>query len=412
MDRLWERMAKVWKGIADKPNLSSIAFSILAGFAGSVVLEVVSLFEGHHFYLDDVFLFWLMFSAFCVYPFTLTMVNIGSLLFLPKTEVGRKKLRCMEYITLALGLLYSVLYGIVFSGIRMDADWNISIYVYERHTPVWTGAAVTVFVLAAVGIFGYMTLSLTPFGKMTPLAMTLAIASMYIGVGICIVWSIQIAMPGNIMFFPLIVLPFNFVVMATKRIRYILTEQEQMETLHRFPVLGFLLMWPLLGLLICILVLFGQQPDAIIKAWTQTADWALSTKLPAQALEYDGHYLCTVAAGGHRKVVKPLRYGERHGHRVIVNRQLCVANAFEQLLEERIPVAHRHIRHFYDTYGFPVAKLIKTKFAADVVYILMKPLEWLFLIVLYLFDTKPENRIAVQYLPKKDIAYLFTEKIK
>ena len=32
-----------------------------------------------------------------------------------------------------------------------------------------------------------------------------------------------------------------------------------------------------------------------------------------------------------------------------------------------------------------------------IVYIIMKPLEWLFLLVLYLFDTKPENRIATQY---------------
>lgn len=32
----------------------------------------------------------------------------------------------------------------------------------------------------------------------------------------------------------------------------------------------------------------------------------------------------------------------------------------------------------------------------------MKPLEWLFLIVLYSVDTKPENRIAIQY-PHTDI---------
>ena len=30
----------------------------------------------------------------------------------------------------------------------------------------------------------------------------------------------------------------------------------------------------------------------------------------------------------------------------------------------------------------------------------MKPLEWIFLIVIYLFDANPENRIAIQYLPK------------
>jgi hypothetical protein len=34
-----------------------------------------------------------------------------------------------------------------------------------------------------------------------------------------------------------------------------------------------------------------------------------------------------------------------------------------------------------------------------VVYILMKPLEVMFLLVLYTVDVNPENRIAVQYLP-------------
>lgn len=39
--------------------------------------------------------------------------------------------------------------------------------------------------------------------------------------------------------------------------------------------------------------------------------------------------------------------------------------------------------------------------AADVVYLCMKPLEWIFLLVLYLFDEKPEDRICSQYLPKE-----------
>lgn len=92
--------------------------------------------------------------------------------------------------------------------------------------------------------------------------------------------------------------------------------------------------------------------------------------------------------------------GERHGHRVVVNRQLCVANAFEQILEEKMPGVHRRVRYIYDTYGFPVAKMIRSPLAADVVYLLMKPMEWCFLAVIYACDTKPENRIALQYFPQ------------
>ena len=167
-----------------------------------------------------------------------------------------------------------------------------------------------------------------------------------------------------------------------------------------WPVAAFLLMWPLLGILIAVLILFGQAPDSVIKAWTETSDWNLSQKVSPQNIYYDEHYLCTVAAGGHEKVVRPLRLGVRHGHQVIVNRQLCVANAFEQILEERTPKFHRVVRDFYDKYGFPVAKLIHSKYVADLIYILMKPLEWVFLFVIYMCDAYPENRIALQYTGK------------
>lgn len=86
--------------------------------------------------------------------------------------------------------------------------------------------------------------------------------------------------------------------------------------------------------------------------------------------------------------------------REVVNRQLCIANAFEQVLEEYTPHLHKAVRGFYDKYGFPVAKLIKKQWIADIVYFIMKPLEWLFVIVLYTIDVHPENRIAVQYMGK------------
>lgn len=167
----------------------------------------------------------------------------------------------------------------------------------------------------------------------------------------------------------------------------------------KWPLIAFILMIPLLGGIIMILALFGQQPDACIKAWTETSDWTLSRQVSPQNIFYDEHYLCTVAAGGHRKVVKPIRMGERHGHAVVVNRQLCIANAFEQIIEEKTPKFHRAVRGFYDSYGFPIAKLIHSPYIADFVYFIMKPLEWIFIVVLYFTDVNPENRIAVQYFP-------------
>ena len=69
-------------------------------------------------------------------------------------------------------------------------------------------------------------------------------------------------------------------------------------------------------------------------------------------------------------------------------------------MEERTPRFHRAVWHFYDKYGFPVARLIRSRYAADFVYFLMKPLEWLFLAVLYLTEVHPEDRIAVQYMER------------
>ena len=162
-----------------------------------------------------------------------------------------------------------------------------------------------------------------------------------------------------------------------------------------WPFMAFVLAIPLLGICLAGLIMFGQRPDAMIQAWCQTSDWNLSQKISPQNIFVDQHYLCTVAAGGHRQVVKPQRLGIRHGHIVIVNRQLCIANAFEQIIQERLPRMHRIIRHFYDTYGYPLAKHIHSPYLADLIYYLMKPLEYVFLFFIYLVDLKPENRIAM-----------------
>ena len=157
--------------------------------------------------------------------------------------------------------------------------------------------------------------------------------------------------------------------------------------------------FPLALIIQFICILFGQTPTSFIDAFLNTSGYNFST-IPAPdpiILEYDGHYLCTVSVKGHKKLVKPLRYGIRHGHKIMVNRQLLIANAFENVLEEYTPKLHKIIRNFYDKYGYPLSKHINTKISADITYILMKPLEWIFLFVLYTVDNHPEDRINIQY---------------
>lgn len=353
-----------------------------------------------------------------VYPIILTVINFaGMFLVRPRNAVRARNWTYFAVLTVVLGSLYSILYLII-TPIDFTAEWSEQLYNSAIHQPVWTEGVPTVCVLSAVGVAGYLILSLRRLDKTPPLVAVLCISAMYLGIAECVLWCVQIMEEDWL----ICLFPANCVMLAIRLIRCKILEWDPPEEsgeeayadrpllraanrilkkARLWPALAFVLMWPLLGILIGILVLFGQRPDAVVKAWTQTAEWRLSQQTAPPQLYYDEHYLCTVAAGGHKKLVKPIRMGERHGHRVVVNRQLCIANAFEQILEEKTPRFHRAVRHFYDTYGFPVARLIRTKGAADAVYLMMKPLEWIFLAVLYLCDVRPENRIAVQYLPER-----------
>ncbi|WP_253701350.1 DUF6688 family protein [Bacillus sp. FJAT-29814] len=160
-----------------------------------------------------------------------------------------------------------------------------------------------------------------------------------------------------------------------------------------------IMLFPVLIVIQLLLVLFGQRPDSFIRVFFETSSFHYSRILAPEPIMVsgDGHYLCTVSARGHKKLVKPIRAGIRRGSRIAVNRQLLIANAFENILEQYTPNLHRAIRGFYDRYGYPLSRHIQSKWSADIVYLLMKPLEWFFLIVLYTVDHKPENRIHIQY---------------
>ncbi|QDI93031.1 hypothetical protein EPH95_06260 [Salicibibacter halophilus] len=168
---------------------------------------------------------------------------------------------------------------------------------------------------------------------------------------------------------------------------------------QKMPKLWSVILFPVLVIIQLILVLFGQRPDSFIRVFLETSSFNYSNiPMPEpETLEDDGHYLCTVSAKGHKKLVKPIRAGSRRGLRITVNRQLMVANAFENIFEQYMPSFHKVIRNFYDRFGYPISRHINSKWTADITYLLMKPLEWLFLVVIYTVDKKPENRILMQY---------------
>jgi hypothetical protein len=139
------------------------------------------------------------------------------------------------------------------------------------------------------------------------------------------------------------------------------------------------------------------RPDAAVAVFTRTCGHVLSG-LPVVVTPGDCHYLCTVAARGHGWLVKPERLGKRGGVTIVVNRQLAVANAFEDLLHERWPRFGRLARSVYDRLGLPISRLLHRPWLADLTYLAMKPAEWLFYGVLLLLDRgEPEARIDRMY---------------
>jgi hypothetical protein len=181
--------------------------------------------------------------------------------------------------------------------------------------------------------------------------------------------------------------------------------------LIKFPILIIAIL-PVIIILTSILVLFGQKPDALIRAFTETYKHGFSQwDYKCANVDCGDHYLCSVAANGHKEIVKPQRLGIRAGGIIVCNRQLLVSNAFEQVIEEFLPITHQKIRINYDKVGDMIHKnhrLFENKVLCDLVFIMMKPAEWFFIFTLYLVDKNPENRIAKQYTSwKPNVTYNF-----
>ncbi len=392
------------------PVLTSLAAALCPAF----LLCLISMPSGHILYS---FTAAMLIGLFCLYPFVLTALNLFFCFKKYEDPDMKPVIVRIETVTLALGLLFSLLLLCVVD-IDFTADWPQILNGSMVHTPIWTKAYPTVFTFLGIGIAGYSLLRGVCLSKLPPLAIVAAFSATYLGMFQCMLWIIQTFTIDGFKIY-LCLLPLNWIVICIRLMREKILEWKIIEDTEKrtfdpgfleklnqkvmdsgkWPLWAFFFIWPLAGLGIMILALFGQRPDNLIRAWTETSQWNLSAQVSPPNIVYDQHYLCTVAAGGHKKLVKPLRMGVRHGHKVVVNRQLCIANAFEQILQERLPKTHKKIRRFYDAYGFPIAAMIRSPWAADMIYLVMKPLEWGFLTVLYLTDARPEDRIRMQYIP-------------
>ena len=350
-------------------------------------------------------------------PLILTVFNIINL-FKKKKLV--KTTIVTDILTFVLGIGLTVLLYWFFGFQDYQEALHLGGGEVGLHAPIASWSMPTVIAILILGIISYILIRI----KKLNLPPIIAVASMS-GIFICsvfmIIFIIQISENlKTLMVAYLTLFPINYILCSARAVMEAMKYYKEKNIVHReyenkilnecskilavidkWPILAVIFSVPLSAILICILLLFGQRPDEAIKAFLETSDWTLSKKISPPDVIYDGHYLCTVSLKGHQNIVKPTRMGIRKGEKIIVNRQLCIANAFEDLIHEKTPRFHRLVRYIYDKYGFPISKYIKKAWQADIVYILMKPLEWIFLFTLYLFDRKPENRIATQYIGKK-----------
>ena len=350
-----------------------------------------------------------------VLPLILTVFNIINLF-----KKNKIKENLIDILTFILGILLTGLLYFLFGFKDYEQSLRLGGMEIDVHSPIASWSMPTVFAIVLLGIISYGLIRIKKL-KLPPLIIVCSMS----GILICSIFMVAfiIQLSNNLMekqgVFYLVLFPINYILCSLQaQIEVMKRYKEQnikakeydnkflnkcsklLYDIDNWPVIAIILSIPLAILLICILVLFGQRPDEAIKAFLETSDWTLSTKVSPPSVTYDAHYLCTVSLRGHKNLVKPIRMGIRRGEKIVVNRQLCVANAFEDLIQERTPKFHHFIRYVYDKYGYPLSKHINTAIQADITYILMKPLEWLFLITLYLFDEKPENRIATQYIGK------------
>lgn len=322
------------------------------------------------------------------------------------------RLRTAEFLLIVLFSISVLLFCFAYS--TSNTDYYIAIDGFDQtYTPFASKHLLTLLVFFGLSICSVLTLWLKG-KKLPPLLFVLSLIFLIIGILINIVIFIQLTANNDVgmLMYPL---PLSYllisVLLLLKVIKYEAENSHQRTYKNKFlsylnrrltniivkPVYVLILLIPIFVLIVAILVLFGQNYNSVVKVFTETSTWTLSQKTHPPFLDHKGHYLCTIAVCGTPEVVKPLRLGKRHGHEIVVNRQLLIANAFEELIQENTPRLHKIIRNIYDKYGYPLSQKITLPENSNLVYRLMKPLEYIFLLALYLCCNKPEEKINKQY---------------
>ena len=103
-------------------------------------------------------------------------------------------------------------------------------------------------------------------------------------------------------------------------------------------------------------------------------------------------FVVTAALRGHETLVGPFSTVARYERVRVANRQLQTFWQFEAAWRGRFPATHRIFRHVYNRLGPCLASRIRTRLAADVVYLTIKPFEIIAAIIVGITGRRLERR--------------------
>ncbi len=118
-------------------------------------------------------------------------------------------------------------------------------------------------------------------------------------------------------------------------------------------------------------------------AWLPSAPFWIGSILTSQRLYQKlpdvppSCFVVTAASRGHPWLVGSCWARGADGRLQRVNAQLVVFQAAEAVWQRRSPGTHAAFRRVYNVWGYRAAGLIRTRWLADIAYLLLKPLEWL-----------------------------------
>ena len=121
----------------------------------------------------------------------------------------------------------------------------------------------------------------------------------------------------------------------------------------------------------CVVALLTTVPFWVLGGfWSRKIYEALPVTRP-------GHcFVVSAAAKGHPRIVRSFVTIHESGQLRLVNQQLLTFWRLESLWQRCAPRSHESFRKTYNRIGPIIAKCITTPWAADIVYLSLKPLEW------------------------------------